>query len=149
MFGVLGFYRRNPHRRDPRRLGAPPFAWHSARILRVLHSPRVISTSQRLPCLSSVALALHVLESSLNSSVFDLNIRGALMLSNMGFRPLGTNLLLIMFDENNKDKNHLVETQLDELLEGLHVEQTKILGISHNSKRWNVDMTVFTAFFAS
>ena len=84
---------------------------------------------------------------SLNFSVFNLDVRGALMLSNMGFRPLGTNLSLIMLDENNKDKHHLVETRLDELLEDLHVDKTKITGISHNSKRWNVDMIVYAAFF--
>ena len=81
----------------------------------------------------------------LNFSIFNLNIRGALMLSNMGFRPLGTNLSLIMLNENNKDKRHLVETRLDELLEDLHVDKTKITGVRHNSKRWNVDMMVFTA----
>ena len=84
---------------------------------------------------------------SLNFSIFDLNIHGALILSNMGFRPLGTNLSLIMLDENDKDKRHLVETRLNELLEDLHVDKTKITGISHNSKRWNVDMMVYTALF--
>jgi hypothetical protein len=82
---------------------------------------------------------------SLNFSIFNLNIRGALMLSNMGFRPLGTNLSLIMLDDNNKDKHHLVETRLDELLEDLHVDKTKITGVRHNSKRWNVDMMAYTA----
>jgi hypothetical protein len=84
---------------------------------------------------------------SLNFSIFNLNVCGALILSNMGFRPLGTNLSLIMLDENNKDKHHLVETRLDELLKDLHVDKTKITGISHNSKRWNVDMMAYTVFF--
>jgi hypothetical protein len=83
---------------------------------------------------------------SLNFSIFGFNIHGALMLSNMGFRPLGTNLSLIMLDENNKDKHHLVETRLDELLEDLHVDKTKITGVAHNSNRWNVEMMVYTAF---
>ena len=52
---------------------------------------------------------------SLNFSIFNRKIRGAQMLSNMGFRPLGTNLPLIMLDENDH-KCHLVETRLDELL---------------------------------
>ena len=85
---------------------------------------------------------------SLNFSIFDFNIRGALMLSNMGFRPMGTNLSLIMLDENKKNnlKHHLVETRLDELLEDLHVDKAKITGVRHNSKRWNVEMMVYTAF---
>jgi hypothetical protein len=82
---------------------------------------------------------------SLNFSIFNVNIRGALMLSNMGFRPMGANLSLIMLDGNNKDK-HLVETRLDELLEDLHVDKTKITGVRHNSKRWNVEMMIYTAF---
>jgi hypothetical protein len=83
---------------------------------------------------------------SLDFSIFNWNVRGALMLSNMGFRPVGTNLSLIMLDENNKDKHHLVETRLDELLEDLHVDETKITGVLHNSKRWNVEMMVYTGF---
>ena len=81
----------------------------------------------------------------LNFSILNLNIHGALMLSNMGFRPLGTNLSLIMLDKDNKDKRHLVETRLDKLLEDLHVDKTKITGVRHSSVRWNVDMVVFTA----
>ena len=50
-----------------------------------------------------------------------------------------------MLDENNKDKHHLVETRLDELLEDLHVDKTKITSVRHNSKRWNIDMMVSTA----
>ena len=46
----------------------------------------------------------------LNFLIFNRNIRGALTLSNMGFRSLGTNLPLIMMDENDKNKHHLVET---------------------------------------
>ena len=82
---------------------------------------------------------------SLNFSIFNLNIHGALMLSNMGFRPLGTNLSLIMLDDNNKDKHHLAETRLDELLEDLHVDRTKIAEVRHNSKQWDVDMMIHTA----
>jgi hypothetical protein len=81
----------------------------------------------------------------LNFSILNLNVHGARILSNMGFRPLGTNLSLIMLDENVKDKPHLVETRLAELLEDLHVDKTKITGISHNSERWNVDMMTYTA----
>jgi hypothetical protein len=83
---------------------------------------------------------------SLDFSIFNWNVHGELMLSNMGFRPVGTNLSLTMVDENNKDKHHLVETRLDELLEDLHVDKTKITGISHNIKRWNVDMMVYAGF---
>ena len=82
---------------------------------------------------------------SLDISSF--NIRGALMLSNMGFRSQGTNVQLIMLDENNKDKRHLVETRLDELLNKLHVDRTKIIGVRHKNTQWIVGMVVYTAFF--
>jgi hypothetical protein len=75
------------------------------------------------------------------------NIRGALMLSNMGFRSEGTNVKLIMLDHNDKDKRHLVETRLDQLLDELHVDKTKIIGVRHQSKQWNVLMVAYTAFF--
>ena len=83
---------------------------------------------------------------SLSFFIFSFNIHGALMLSNMGFQPLGANSSSILLDENNKDKHHLVETQLDELLEDLHVDKTQITGLRHNGKRWNVNMMVYTAF---
>ena len=84
---------------------------------------------------------------SLNFSIFGLNIHGARLLSNMGFRPLGTNLSLIMVDENSKDKHHLVETRLDELLKDLHIDKTKITAVRHNSTEWNLIMIVYTTFF--
>ena len=84
---------------------------------------------------------------SLNFSIFDRNIRGALMLSNMGFRPLGTNLPLIMVDESDKDKHHLVETRLDKLLKDLHVDKTKITEVKHKSAEWNLTMIIYAAVF--
>ena len=131
-------------------LSFPCLAQSSARIMPVLHSPTGIFTSRQRPCPSSAASALHLLDSkqfiaSLNFTIFSLKIDGALMLSNMGFRPLGTNLSLIMLDENKKDK-HLVETRFYELLEDLNVDKTKITEVTHNSTRWNVEMMVYTAF---
>ena len=82
---------------------------------------------------------------SLDISSF--NIRGALMLSNMGFQSQGTNIQLITLDENDKDKRHLVETRLDQLLNELHVDKTKIIGVKHRSTQWNVLMVAYTAFF--
>ena len=84
---------------------------------------------------------------SLNFSVFNLNVPGARMLSNMGFRPQGTNLPLIMADESDRDKRHLVETRLDRLLEELHIDKTKITAVRHNSWEWNTFMITYSAFF--
>jgi hypothetical protein len=109
--------------------------------------PYIAATPMSL--FDSLGLARAGLEmfiASSNFSFFNFNIRGALMLSNMGFRPMGANLSLIMLDGNNKDKHYLAETRLDELLEDLHVDKTKITGVTHNSKRWNVEMMVYTAF---
>jgi hypothetical protein len=75
------------------------------------------------------------------------NIRDALMLSNMGFRSQGTNVNLIMLDEKDKHKRHAVESRLDQLLNELHVDKTKIIGVRHKSTQWNVLMVAYTAFF--
>ena len=84
---------------------------------------------------------------SLNFSIFGLHIHGARMLSNMGFRPQGTNLPLVMADESDKDMRHLVETQPDKLLKELHVDKTIITGVRHKSTEWNIRMVVHTACF--
>ena len=83
----------------------------------------------------------------LKISMFGLNISGARMLSNMGFRPQGTNLPLIMVDESDNNKRRLVETRLDGLVEELHVDKTKITGVTHKTAKWNLLMILYTALF--
>ena len=84
---------------------------------------------------------------SLNFSILRLNIHGALMLSNMGFRSQGANLPLIMVDESKKDMRHVVETRLDELLKELHVDKNKIEDVRQATTKWNSLMIAHTALF--
>jgi hypothetical protein len=78
------------------------------------------------------------------------NILGARILDDLGFKPQGTSLPLIMFD-TGKDKNqqYLVERQLDELnlLKGLHVDIHTLKRITvtcPKSAEWNASMMLLT-----
>jgi hypothetical protein len=73
------------------------------------------------------------------------NIVGARTLSNMGFKPHGINLPLIMLDPNDKDGRYLVETRLDRLVEELHLDKTQIEDVVYKTARWNVTMMVLSA----
>jgi hypothetical protein len=73
------------------------------------------------------------------------NIVGAQTLSNMGFKPQGMNLSLIMVDPSDKDGRYLVEIRLDKLVEELHIDKAKIQDIRHKSTEWNVRMMVLSA----
>jgi hypothetical protein len=70
------------------------------------------------------------------------------MLSNMGFRPRGENLSLIMADTGKKGR-YVVESRLDTLLEELHLDETRIHGVSHKTKAWNIVMIALTALLSS
>jgi hypothetical protein len=74
-----------------------------------------------------------------------LNIVGARTLSNMGFKPQGVNLPLIMIDRNDKDGRYLLETRLDKLVEDLHIDKTQIEGVVQKTTRWNVTMMALSA----
>ena len=63
------------------------------------------------------------------------NVVGARTLSNMGFKPQGMNLSMIMVDQNDKDARYLVETRLDKLVEELHIDKTKIQDVRHKTRR--------------
>jgi hypothetical protein len=93
----------------------------------------------------SLGLARAGLKTFLTSfSIHKWNIVGARTLSNMGFKPQGINLPLIMIDPNDKD-HYLVETRLDELVEKLHIDKTKIEGVAHKTIRWNITMMGLSA----
>jgi hypothetical protein len=78
-------------------------------------------------------------------SIHKWNIVGARTLLNMGFKPQGINLPLIMIDPNDKDGRYLVETRLDKLVEELHINKTQIEGVEHKTTRWNVTMVMLSA----
>jgi hypothetical protein len=94
----------------------------------------------------SLGLARAGLKTFLASfSIHKWNIVGARTLFNMGFKPQGINLPLIMIDPKDKDGRYLVETRLDKLVEQLHIDKTKIEDVVHKTTRWNVTMVVLSA----
>jgi hypothetical protein len=85
---------------------------------------------------------------SVDFSIYKWNFDGATMLSNMGFRPQGENLSLIMADTGKKGR-FVVEARLDTLLEEMNLDETRIRGVSHKTKAWNIVMIALTAFLSS
>ena len=70
---------------------------------------------------------------------------------NMGFEPQGENLSLIMV-EGGKGKNrgrYIIETRMDELIEGLNIDKNRITGVSHKSVAWNIKMMATTALLCA
>jgi hypothetical protein len=94
----------------------------------------------------SLGLARAGLKTFLASfSVHKWSIVGARTLSNMGFKPQGINLPLIMIDPTDKDGRYLVEARLEKLAEELHINKTQIEGVVHKTTRWNVMMALLSA----
>jgi len=85
---------------------------------------------------------------SINFSIHGRNFNGAMSLSNMGFQPHGENLSLIMADTEKKGQ-YVVESRLDTLLEELHLDETRIVDVSHKTKAWNIIMIVLTGLLSS
>jgi hypothetical protein len=56
---------------------------------------------------------------------------GAAILANMGFEPKGMNLSLVMIDKDDKYGRHLAETRLDELVNELHIDKSRVT-VSHD-----------------
>jgi hypothetical protein len=76
-------------------------------------------------------------------------IVGARTLANMGFKPQGMNLSLIMINPNDKDGRYLIETRLDKLVEELHIDKTKIQDVQHKTIGWNLMMIFLSAVLSS
>jgi hypothetical protein len=78
-------------------------------------------------------------------------IEGAKILGNMGFKPQGENLSLIMV-EAGKGKNtgrYIIETRMDELIKELNIDKNRITGVSHKCAAWNVKMMATTALLCA
>lgn len=71
---------------------------------------------------------------------------GAKTLADMGFKPQGENLSLIMFDEQNK---HLLETRLKDLLRDLHINIATKVEVDCKCAKWNAMMILLTAISSS
>jgi hypothetical protein len=65
--------------------------------------------------------------------------------ADMGLKPQGINLPLVMTDPNDKDGRYLVETRLDRLVEELHLDKTQIEDVVHKTARWNALKMVLSA----
>ena len=82
------------------------------------------------------------------------NIEGAKILGNMGFKPQGENLSLIMVKAGkaSKGKNtqrYIIETRMDELIKELNIDKSRITGVSHKCASWNVKMMATTALLCA
>ena len=74
------------------------------------------------------------------------DIEGAEILENIGFEPQGENLSLIMLDGGKGEKKHyLIENRIDELIEDLNIDKTRITEIFRKSAVWNFWMFFWTA----
>jgi hypothetical protein len=83
-----------------------------------------------------------------NFPIHKWNLNGAEVLSYLGFQPQGTNLSLIMADPD-KQGRYVVESRLDKFLEELHLDNTEIHRVRHQTKRWSFLMIAATAFTSS
>ena len=68
----------------------------------------------------------------------------------MGFEPQGENLSLIMIDnkgESYHNRRFIIEHRIDELIDELHIDPRRIVGVSHKSstwKRWDTNLIATT-----
>ena len=79
------------------------------------------------------------------------DIEGAKILGNMGFKPQGENLSLIMV-EGGKGKDtgrYIIETRIDDLIKELNIDKNRITRVSHDSAVWNVKMMATTALLCA
>ena len=79
------------------------------------------------------------------------NIKGARILGNMGFKPEGENLSLIMVEVGVGENagRYIIETRTDELIKELNIDKNRITGVSHKSAAWNVELIAMTALICT
>ena len=68
---------------------------------------------------------------------------GAKTLAAAGFKPEGTNLSLIMLDE--EEGGYCCEKRLESMMEELHVDDSNKISVSSKTCDWNIQMTSATA----
>ena len=76
-------------------------------------------------------------------SIPRLKFDGAKTLAAAGFKPEGTNLSLIMLDE--EEDSYCCEKRLKSMMEELHVEDSNKISVSSKTRDWNIQMTLATA----
>jgi hypothetical protein len=73
-------------------------------------------------------------------------ILGSRKLKDTGFSPSGSNLSLIMLNQDENKDQHLAETRLQSMLGDLHIEDARTLKLTTNVSSWNLYMFLSTAF---
>ena len=76
-------------------------------------------------------------------SIPRLKFDGAKILAAAGFKPEGTNLSLIMFDE--EQEGYCCEKRLKSMMEELHVEDSNKISVSSKTCDWNMKMILAMA----
>jgi hypothetical protein len=79
-------------------------------------------------------------------------IEGAKILGNIGFKPQGENLSLIMVEagkEKGTGGRYIVETRIDKMIEELNIDKNRITEVTHSSSVWNFQMIAATAFLCA
>ena len=79
------------------------------------------------------------------------DIEGAKILGNMGFKPQGENLSLIMVEAGKGENagHYIIDTRMDELIKELNIDKNRIMGVSHTSASWNIKMMATTALLCA
>src|SRR6202158_4788862 len=77
------------------------------------------------------------------TSIPRLKFDGAKILAAAGFKSEGTNLSLIMFDE--EQEGYCCEKRLKSMMEELHVEDSNKISVSSKTRDWNIKMFLATA----
>ena len=78
-------------------------------------------------------------------------IEGAILFGNMGFEPQGENLSLIMIDTTKGENSgrFVIENRIDALIDELNIDRNRIIGVSHKSATWNLELMATTALLCA
>jgi hypothetical protein len=78
-----------------------------------------------------------------STSIPRLRFSGAKLLADAGFKPQGTNLSLVMLDEDRK--GYCAEERLESMMKELHLDDSNKISLSSNTRTWNIQMILVTA----
>jgi hypothetical protein len=83
------------------------------------------------------------------------SVEGARILGNIGFKPQGENLSLIMVEAGKASEGKdtggrfVIETRINKLIQELNIDINRISGVTHKSVAWNFRMIAATAFLCA
>jgi hypothetical protein len=81
-----------------------------------------------------------------STSIPRLRFFGAKLLADAGFKPQGTNLSLVMLDEDRK--SYCAEMRLESMMKELHLDDSNKISLSSKTRAWNIQMILATAVFS-